>query len=358
MLDDLKMIHQRDAQDSLGHAEKQWQVLGYPTYTLPTTFNTDDIYNIVFIGVGSCATGAAIARQWLYVGEPFEIVRNYMLPPYVDKDTLCVVACLDGDDVELMATIDRADALGARLIMIALEGDAADMVYARQAIQPDRFAVCIVPSLLPGGRPVVEQSACLTVIKALTDICAACGLLKDPSGNQRELAEQTTWLSKQLAAWRPDVPASSNAAKQIALELLGKSVVVYGGPLLATASYYWKTSINRYAKQVAWSSEYPDCNFNDLVGWSKQPIHKPYAVVEFHSTLERDHIQKSFAATQKVLSGLRPVPTVVSPVGDTLLQQLLYLVTFGDFVAIYLGLLNGVNPASLELVGKFKKELV
>ena len=34
MLDDLKLIHERDAQDALGLAEKQWQQLDYD-FNLP-----------------------------------------------------------------------------------------------------------------------------------------------------------------------------------------------------------------------------------------------------------------------------------------------------------------------------------
>jgi hypothetical protein len=40
-----------------------------------------------------------------------------------------------------------------------------------------------------------------------------------------------------------------------------------------------------------------------------------------------------------------------------LLEQLLWTINFGDFASIYLALLNGLNPAPVELVEKFKKEL-
>jgi len=58
-----------------------------------------------------------------------------------------------------------------------------------------------------------------------------------------------------------------------------------------------------------------------------------------------------------LLSGRRPAPYVVNVEGEDLLEQLLWAVIYGDFVSIYLGLLNGVNPTPVELVEKFKKEL-
>jgi hypothetical protein len=40
-----------------------------------------------------------------------------------------------------------------------------------------------------------------------------------------------------------------------------------------------------------------------------------------------------------------------------LLQQLVWAITYGDFVTIYLALLNNLNPAPVILVEKLKTEL-
>ncbi|HUA13359.1 MAG TPA: hypothetical protein VL989_02565, partial [Candidatus Sulfotelmatobacter sp.] len=74
MLDDLKMIHERDADDALGVAEKQWQQLGHD-------FNVDtssihDIDNIVLAGMGGSAFPAVYLSSWPGVNRPLEIVRN------------------------------------------------------------------------------------------------------------------------------------------------------------------------------------------------------------------------------------------------------------------------------------------
>jgi hypothetical protein len=48
---------------------------------------------------------------------------------------------------------------------------------------------------------------------------------------------------------------------------------------------------------------------------------------------------------------------VVQAEGTSLLEQLLWTIAFGDFVTLYTALLNGLNPAPVELVEKFKKEM-
>ena len=50
MLDDLKMIHDRDKDDALGVAEKQWQQLSYHYDVQVPQFS--DIRNVVLAGMG------------------------------------------------------------------------------------------------------------------------------------------------------------------------------------------------------------------------------------------------------------------------------------------------------------------
>jgi glucose/mannose-6-phosphate isomerase len=93
------------------------------------------------------------------------------------------------------------------------------------------------------------------------------------------------------------------------------------------------------------------------MGWTKQPVDKPYAVIELRSNLEHERVQKRFEVTEQLLSGMRPAPIVVKPEGESLLEQLLWVVALGDFVTLYVALLNGLNPAPVDLIEKFKKEL-
>jgi glucose/mannose-6-phosphate isomerase len=126
---------------------------------------------------------------------------------------------------------------------------------------------------------------------------------------------------------------------------------------LAPAAYKWKISFNENAKNIAWWSQYPEFNHNEFIGWSSHPVEKPYAVIDLLSNLEHPRIQKRFEVSAKLLSGMRPAPHAVQAQGASLPEQLLWAVNFGDFVTIYLALINNVDPAPVELVEKFKAEL-
>jgi len=169
---------------------------------------------------------------------------------------------------------------------------------------------------------------------------------------QWQQSDEGDFLRTEVQAWLPTVPTKHNIAKQIALECIGRSVVVYASPLLATAARHWKIGFNEHARQLAWVGELSP---SELVGWTKQPVSKPYAVIELMSELEPTHVQQAFAASARSLSGLRPEPIRVHATGKTPKEQLLWAHNLGDFVTIYTGLLNGVNPRPIEVVEKFKK---
>ena len=75
------------------------------------------------------------------------------------------------------------------------------------------------------------------------------------------------------------------------------------------------------------------------------------------SNLENPRILKRFALSDKMLSGKRPKSTVVPLQGETILEQMLWGSILADFVSIYVGILNNVDPTRVDLIEKFKKAL-
>ena len=139
--------------------------------------------------------------------------------------------------------------------------------------------------------------------------------------------------------------------------MVGKTAIVYAGPLMYPAAYKWKIDVNESSKNTAWCDYLPEFNHNEFIGWSGHPVEKPFAVLDLLSSFEHPRTRKRFEATDRLLSGMRPKAIPVEAVGDSALEQLLYLVLLGDFTTTYLAVLNGVNPTPVDLVEKFKKEL-
>jgi glucose/mannose-6-phosphate isomerase len=338
MLDDLKLIHKRDAQDALGVAEKQWQQLTHDyNVKLP---ELTGITNIVLAGMGGSALPGVFLRSWPGTWVPFEIVRDYNVPDYVNKHSLFISSSYSGNTEETLTALHEAESRQARIVVLSAGGKLAEQAKTK------KYPLFLIPS---GIQPRMSSFYFLT---AFIQILEPLGLIAE--GKRVELEVAAEWLKDQTASWQADIPTANNPAKQLALELFGKSVVVYSGPKLFPAANKWKICMNENAKNIAWTNQYPEFNHNEFIGWSSHPTQKPYAVVEIRSNLEHARIQKRFEITERLLSGLRPAPEVVKPQGKTLLEQLLWTSNFGDYVSLYVALLNGLNPTPVDLVEKLK----
>ena len=342
MLDDLTYIHERDVEDTLGIAEKQPAQLTHEFEIIGDTSMLHDVENIVYAAMGGSALAALLVHAWPKLSVPFEVVREYELPAYVGPNTLVIAASYSGNTEETLASLADAEAKGAKIAVLTGGGKLLE------AAGQKNYPAVVIP------KAAQPRYAVFYNFKALLDLLKTAGLIGDVS---EELAQTQAFLESEVQSWVPTVPIANNPAKQLALESLGKSIVVYGGPKLAAAAYKWKISYNENAKQVAWCGVLPEFNHNEFIGWSKQPVEKPYLVIDLRSNLEHDRVQKRFEVGERLLSGMRPAPEVVEAKGETILQQLLWTVTFGDFTTLYTGIANGLNPAPVELVEKFKKEL-
>jgi glucose/mannose-6-phosphate isomerase len=342
VLDDLKYLHDRDPQDALGLAAKQ-----AAQYRYNFTFDwspSRSVQTIVFAGMGGSGLAGKAYLARLPQTVPFLITQDYDLPAYVTDTTLVICASHSGNTAETLSVLDAALARTPQplIVVITAGGQLLERAEAHQ-----------LPCLrLPSGYQPrytfgFQYRALLEVLDRL-----------DPTRNLiGDLETASDGLSEQLASWLPIVPSQRNPAKQLALECIGNSIVIYGGPRMAAAAYRWKISFNENAKHIAWTNQYPEFNHNEFIGWSKQPVDKPYTVIELRSSLEEPSITRRFTLSERLLSGLRPAPHVISPLGDTLTQQLLWAVAFGDFVSLYVALLNGVNPTPVDLIEKFKQQL-
>ncbi|MEI6237022.1 MAG: bifunctional phosphoglucose/phosphomannose isomerase [Candidatus Saccharibacteria bacterium] len=345
MLDDLKLIHERDAQDALGIAEKQWQQLDYDFNLPDLNFGVADIDNVVFAGMGGSALGALLSVTWPGYSVPFEISRDYKIPKYVDPKTLFFASSYSGNTEETIEALNQAEKTGAKIVIIASGGKLTEIAGQKG------YPIAILPQVTQ------PRYATLYSFKALCSWLIKAGLLDEEFANA-EINKAVKSIKQSTAGWRPDVATGQNYAKQIAQEVIGKSAVIYGGPLMYPAAYKWKISFNENAKNIAWCNQYPEFNHNEFLGWTSHPQEKLYAVIDLRSNLEHPQVQKRFEVSERLLSGRRPAPIVVQTQGETLLEQMLWAVALGDFVTLYTAILNGLNPTPVDLIEKFKKELV
>jgi glucose/mannose-6-phosphate isomerase len=341
MLDDLQKIHERDNGDALGSVTTEWRQLTGDVAVTPI-YRPVELLNVVYAGIADSAVAALLVSTWRILRLPFEVVRSHDIPPYVGVKTLFIACSDSGDTDEVIEATERAAQVGAQIVVIASGGRLAEV--ARNRGYP--FV------LLPKVRS--SRFAVFYDLKVLVTILDQAGLCEDTHDSLHTAAE---FLHTASQTWLPSVPAVRNPAKQIAQECMGRSVVIYSGPTLGAAAYRWKLGINENAKQVAWWNVYPEAAYNECMGWVKQPEQRPYTILDLRTNFDHPRIQKQFEVTDRLLSGLRPASITIHSEGHSVIEQLLWTTLFGDFVSVYLALLNEIDPTPLNLVNKLKQGL-
>ncbi len=343
MLDDANVLKQRDPHDFLGFLASQPAQLSHSFGLGQQHFGDRPIYNVVFAGMGGSSLAAELALTWPQLKEPFIICRDYNLPSFVDADTLVVASSYSGNTAEAISALQQAKQKGAQLAVIAHDGKLSEMAQELGCVH------AVVPEC------PVPRSGMLYDFRALIEILVAARLA--PEESLAELEALVAPLQSAVSTWVADIPTAQNQPKQLALNMAGKIPIIYAGPRMYPAAYRWKIGINENAKTTSWCNQYPEVDHNEFMGWTSHPIDKPFAVVDLLSSYEDPHILQRFPLTDRMLSGMRPHATTIDAQGASLLEHLLYTVLLGDFTSTYLGIVNGVNPAQVDLAEKFKLEL-
>jgi len=345
MLDDINVLGQRDPNGALEIASLQYKQASFNVELQNVENDNRSINNVIVAGMGGSALAALLVKSWLKseMTLPFEVVRSYDLPMYVDSNTLVIVSSYSGNTEESISCLEQAESKGAQVAIIASGGRLIGHADQNQTT----FA--LLPADMQPRMAVIYNLCALVVLLANFKVIS--------NDKINEIASLTEWLRSQSSKWASDVDTNNNYAKQLALQAVGKTAVFYGGTLTAPVAYKWKISWNENAKNVAFWNEYPECNHNEFIGWTSHPVEKPFAIFDIVSSFEHPRILKRFEISDRLLSGQRPKSTIINLMGQSVIEQLLWGSILADYASIYLAILNNVNPMPVMLIEKLKQEL-
>lgn len=343
MLDKNEVIEQIDSDNSREEITGQYKQLLHG-FNVESEIDASGITRVVVAGMGGSALAARLAQTWWFdqLPVPFEIVRGYDLPAYVDKQTLVVCSSYSGNTEETVSAYDQARKREALMVVAASGGKLVERA------ESDNVPVYQIPG---GCQP---RFAAWYGVRALAELFEQLGLVTDAVSELEDAAE---FLKTVTDEWQPDVSTGENRAKQIAEECMGKAVWIYSGPALNSAAYKWKIDINENAKHVASWNELPEFNHNEFLGWTEHPREKPFTVIQLQSALDNERIRKRFEVTNRLLSGRMPTPIVIESRGEAHIQHLLWTCLLGDYASFYLAILNNVNPGKVDAIEQLKWEL-
>ena len=308
---------------------------------LPAAYQNID--RIVVLGMGGSAIAGDLWRVLLQreSAVPVFNVRQYDLPPFVDKQTLVIASSFSGETEEVLSAFGQALATPAPRIAITTGGQLLTTARAN-GVPAFSFTYNQEPRAAIGWG-----------LMPLLAIGEALGLMQDV-GSDVDATIQT--LSEVVAESEEDVPEAKNGAKQLARQLHEKLPVIYGaGPLLEVA-HRWKTQLNESAKTWAFYEELPELHHNSIVGYGlPQATAKETAVVFLASpTAVHPRVRLRYEFTKELLRKAG-ISVLSAEAGDgCALAQMLSLVLLGDYVSTYLAFLYGLDPTPTKVIDDLK----
>jgi glucose/mannose-6-phosphate isomerase len=307
--------------------------------------NVKGVQNIVLTGLGGSAIGGDLLRSYLVkeLDIPFTVNRYYTLPEFVGRNTLVIVSSYSGNTEETISAHKEAMKRKARILCISTGGETARM--AKKFKQP---WIQIPPGLSPRAALGYSFFPLLVVLSRL-------GFIKP---KDRDIKETIQLLKiKSLSFGNPESP--ENAPLKLAERLKGKLPVIYSpAEHLDTVNIRWRGQIAENAKQLSSGHVLPEMNHNELVGWkvlTDLMKHMHVIFLKDFGTYKRVAIREGI--TKQVVSMYAGEVTEVASEGRGLLARLFSLIYFGDWVSLYLAILNNENPEPVAIIDYLKSEL-
>jgi glucose/mannose-6-phosphate isomerase len=303
----------------------------------------DTAGGLVVAGMGGSAIGGDLAAATLgdRASRPILVTRGYELPAWTTPDTTVLCASYSGATEETLAAYDAAGALGARRIVCTTGGPLAE--------QAREDGVPVIP--LPGGfAPRAAVGYGLVVALEVASLCGAAPSLHIEIDHAAAHADQ---LAEQ---WGPHGPQDGQA-KTLARALQGTIPVIAGAGWTAAVAYRWKTQFNENAKSPAFASELPELDHNEIVGWKRTPGLGRLSAVFLDDSDLHPRLRRRIALTRELIAGTAAVDERVQSVGESRIDRVVSLLLLGDLLTLYLAVLDGVDPAEIDVLSALKAAL-
>jgi glucose/mannose-6-phosphate isomerase len=289
---------------------------------------------------GSALSGDIIVDAALTTWDiPVQVIRATSIPNWFDKDTLVVASSYSGNTKETLMMYDQAKAKGCRMVVITSGGELKEKCLA------DGNKLIEVP---PNMQP---RSTAGYTIGYLANIVESSGGPK----LKRDIIKLMPALRKfRGSIWMRN---KGSLAKQIAERIHGTVPVIYATGSLSATAVRWKNQINENSKMIAFNGVIPEMNHNEIVGWSEcaqRSKVKPVFICEQETTdTERSMLNDSIEIMTS--SGLDP--EIVTIWGNTVFERSLKALMLGDYISLFLAVMNDVDPMDVGPIVKFKQKL-
>ena len=316
----------------------QWPQIAKDAYNSdlePVDFKNID--HIVFSGMGgSGAIGDLFASLLSRTNIHVSLVKGYLLPKTVDKNTLVVITSVSGNTIETLTVLDTAHKLDCNVIAFSSGGKIEEY--------------CIKNQINYKKIESIHSPRTSFVIFLFSIINILNSILQIDKNYIVESIDELFKLQKYICSKNL---SDSNPALNLANFLSNIPLIYYPYGLQSSATRF-KSSIQENAKTHAIIEDVIEACHNGVVAWEKPSVIQPILLRgydDYIKTQERFEIIKEFFAKNNIEY------KEINSVSGNILTKLITLNYLLDYTSIYRAILSEIDPTPVSSINFIKSKI-
>ncbi|MCS7180216.1 MAG: bifunctional phosphoglucose/phosphomannose isomerase [bacterium] len=309
---------------------------GY-SYFIPELNKNFD--KIVFTGMGGSAISGDIIKVLLEEKNklPVFVIRDYVLPEYVDSNSLLIVESYSGDTEETIATLNLGLKKNCSILCVSSNGE-IEKISNKKSIPFIKIPTGMPPRcafgylFFPIYKFFVEKKLLMPLKKS---------------------------FFKKIQDWVNDFSSiNNNKAIEISKKIYGNFLLIYSENRFYPGILRWKTQIAENSKSFSSINVLPEMNHNEIMSfYYPNWLIKKMFVLFISSGLENERIKKRIEITSNIISKKVKEVIEIKLEGDDLFEKLIYLIVLGDWISYYLAMENKVDPTEIKEIKILKENM-
>ena len=296
-----------------------------------------NIDHIVFVGMGgSGAIGDLFSAILSKTGIHVSLVKGYLLPKTVDKNTLVVVTSVSGNTIEALTVLNSAKKINCNLIAFSSGGK------MEQFCKNNQITFRKIPKIHSPRTSLINFT--YTILKILNSILPI---------EEKDIIESLNELEKMKKQIDSHNLSNSNPAINLAKWISDIPIIYYPYGLQSVAIRF-KSSLQENSKTHVITEDVIEACHNGIVSWERPSIVQPILLQgekDYIKTKERFNIIKEFFVKNNIQF------KEINSVSGNILTKIICLIYMVDYASIYRAVLLNIDPSPVKAIDFIKNRI-
>ena len=292
--------------------------------------------NVLICGLGGSGIAGSVVKDLVHdeLKIPLVLCKDYHIPAFVNENTLVIVSSYSGNTEETLSAFKQAIEKKAEIAVISSGGSLLEFAKDKN----------LNHMVLPSGN--APRAMFNFSVICVMSILEKYNLISDKFYSEFENSVKI--LIKNQEKIQKD-------AFEIAKKLENKIPIVYVSQGYGGVGSRVMQQINENSKTLGWVNVIPEMNHNELLGWGTNTDN--LLVINLRTPDEFEKYKKRSEISQEIYGKYTNDIFNIWSNGNSLIENTMYLVNFGDWLSVFIADEKGVDPSEYDIIEFLKERL-